>query len=146
MFGSGGDETLQVGTLSQFTSLISGFGTGDVIELPSLEASSLSYSKGTLTLFDASQNVVGTLTFAGKFSKADFTLKQYGKTGTELVFAGATAAAQPPPDFLSETSMAAYFHSSLDTGVPAELGGAVNIEPAIPEIAHSWHGLITSAG
>jgi hypothetical protein len=146
VFGAGGDETLRLETPGQFTSVISGFSTGDIIELPSLDATSLSYSKGTLTLFDARQNVVGTLTFAGKYSKSDFALQPYGKGGSEVVFAGSENTATPPPDFLAENAISPRTFATLDTGMPETHGAAVHTDAARFDMLLPWHGHIAPVG
>jgi hypothetical protein len=87
-FVSGGG-LLDLPALAQFTGQASGFGTGDVIDLANQQAKSLSYSNGTLTLFDAGGSTLGTLHFTGSYQQADFALQADGATGTEITYAGA---------------------------------------------------------
>jgi hypothetical protein len=97
VFGAGGNETLSFGAPGSVSSTLSGFGTGDRIDLANVQASSLSYSHGTLTLFDASHAVVDTLSFSGKYTAADFSLQQEGKS-TDVVYAGRHEAALHVPE------------------------------------------------
>jgi hypothetical protein len=93
-FGAGGDDTLRLLKPTQFTSNIAGFGTGDVIALPTLDATSLTYQQGTLSLLDAHQDVLATLDFAGNYVLSDFTLEQDAK-GVDVVYAGAAQSESP---------------------------------------------------
>ncbi len=95
VFASGGNEMLRLYPLSEVSSVFSGFGAGDVISLPSIDAASLTYKHGTLTLLDAHKAALGTLLFKGNYTLSDFALQQ-GPHGSEVVFAGAVA-----PDFLA---------------------------------------------
>ncbi len=90
VFGAGGGETLYFGAPASVSSTLSGFGTGDRIDLDNIQASSLKYADGTLTLLDANNAIVDTLTFAGNYNTADFTLQREGQT-TEVVYAGENA-------------------------------------------------------
>ena len=85
-FAAGGDGKLVVGDPYQLTSTFGGFGAGDVIDLERLEASSLSYAGGTLTLYNGSE--VDKLRFSGSLTKANFALKSDGHYGTDVVFKG----------------------------------------------------------
>jgi autotransporter family porin len=146
IFAAGGNETLRLGTPAQFTSLTSGFGAGDVIELPNLKATSLSYSNGTLTLFDRSQDVVGTLTFAGTYDQADFALKHYGDGGSEIVYAGVNAAALPPHDYLPQSVLTQHAQAALDAGLPNLRGISSIIDHTLFDILQLWHGHIAVNG
>jgi hypothetical protein len=78
------------------TSTFSGFGTGDVIDLANLVATSFSYANNTLTLFNnGDKPPVDLLTFAGNLSQSDFTLKSDGHGGTDILHAGAHAWHNP---------------------------------------------------
>jgi hypothetical protein len=61
----GGNDLLVLGTPGSVTSVLSGFGTGDTIDLSSIQAGSLSYAGGALTLYGPGQHVVDTLAFSG---------------------------------------------------------------------------------
>jgi hypothetical protein len=86
-FGAGGDERLALENPTQVTSTFSGFGSGDIIVLSDILATSPQYSNGTLTLFDANHNIVDTLAISGDYDAADFALQPHGN-GTEIVYAG----------------------------------------------------------
>jgi hypothetical protein len=88
-FASGGD-TLVLGKPADVTSTLSGFGTGDVVDLEKLIATTLTYAGGTLTLLDGAQ-VVDTVSLAGHYKAADFTLQSDGNKGTDILYAGPPA-------------------------------------------------------
>ena len=79
------------------TSKLCGFAAGDRINLANVQANSLSYANGTLTLLGANNVVVDTLLFAGQYKTADFALQREGQT-TDVVYAGGNTFS-PPPDF-----------------------------------------------
>ncbi len=62
-YGSGG-ETLRLADPAQFGSVFSGFGTGDVIDLQGVNATSVDYSQDTLSLYNHG-TIVDALSFAG---------------------------------------------------------------------------------
>ena len=90
VFANGGDETLVLGSPAGFTATLSGFGSGDQIDLVGVKANALNYANGTLTLFGAGHSTVATLTFTGNYSTADFTLEEQHGTA-ELFYAGSPA-------------------------------------------------------
>jgi hypothetical protein len=96
LFATGGPEILTLGTPTAVASTFAGFGTGGQIDLDGIQATSLKYANSTLTLFNASHNVVDTLTFSGDYTKADFALQADGNN-TDVLYAGAPAHL---PDFL----------------------------------------------
>jgi hypothetical protein len=96
-FGAGGNDILDMAKSTPLTSALSGFGSGDVIDLAGIQASSLKYAGQTLTLLGTNGSVVDTLTFDGKYTQADFAL-QAVHGGTDLLFAGS----ESPADFLPE--------------------------------------------
>ncbi len=108
VFGAGGGETLYFGAPGSVSTTLSGFGTGDRIELANLHASSLKYANGTLTLFNANNTVVDTLHFKGNYKTADFALQTEGKA-TDVVYAGSNASSLAPhlPDFMPVTGASA---------------------------------------
>ena len=89
---AGSDAALHVDTSGAIGSVFSGFGAGDIIDLAVVQAASLSFSGGTLSLFDAGGSVVDTLAFSGNYTASDFALKAYG-AGTDILFAGTEAHA-----------------------------------------------------
>jgi hypothetical protein len=67
------------------TSTINGFGTGDVIDLQHLNASTLSFLNGTLTI-DNGTTPVATLLFNGQYTTANFTLEDDGHAGRYILY------------------------------------------------------------
>jgi hypothetical protein len=107
VFAAGGAEQLILDAPTAVTSTLSGFGTGDTIDLVHLLANSASFANGTLSLLEGT-SVVASLTLAGNYTSNNFTLASDNNGGTTIVYvAGAVAnPGAPPPDF----------GSSLDTG------------------------------
>ena len=87
VFAHGGDDTLVLGSPASFTATLSGFGSGDQIDLAGVKANALSYANGTLTLFGAGHSTVATLNFAGSYSTANFTLEEQHGTA-EVLYTG----------------------------------------------------------
>jgi hypothetical protein len=87
--------TLALAEPASVTSTISGFQSGDVVDLQKLIANTLTYSGGRLTLSDGS-TVVDTLSFAGSYTQSDFSLQSDKHGGTDVLYAGTQA-----PDFAS---------------------------------------------
>jgi hypothetical protein len=73
--------TLDLAAPSSFHSLISGFVTGDVIDLVSTAVTTISYSGGDLSVKDGT-TTIATLRFSGSFSQSDFTYTADGNQGT----------------------------------------------------------------
>jgi hypothetical protein len=88
-----GPGHLTIGDAKGFTSPITGFGTGDVVDLSHLKATSATFADNTLTLLNGTATV-GSLAFAGTFTSSNFSLTADGHGGTNLTF-----AATPPADF-----------------------------------------------
>lgn len=126
LFAPGGHATLSLDVPTQLTSTISGFGSGDKVDLASINAASLSYSKGTLTLFDAGHNIVDTLGFAGSYTNADFALQSVSN-GTDLLYAGTAA----------ETATLPTPHE------PAAFGSAFGFDEFRNDMLESWHALVS---
>jgi hypothetical protein len=111
--GSSGD-TLALAKPTEATSILSGFGAGDVVDLQKLIATTLTYSGGTLTLLDGT-HVEDTLSLAGRYTAANFQLQSDGNNGTDVVyvtpqaqeFGGAT---------LQNLQMSNLPHHDLDAG------------------------------
>jgi hypothetical protein len=103
-FDAGGGERLNLDAPTQFTSAVSGFGTGDTIDLVGIQASSLTYAGHTLKLFDSGGVAVDTLTFDGKYVQGDFALKAI-HGGTEVIYAGGNDQARGLSDFVPEGIM-----------------------------------------
>jgi hypothetical protein len=79
--------TLSLAAPASVTSTLSGFHTGDVVDLQGLVATTLSYAGGTLTLSKGSA-VVDKLYFSGSYTPGDFALKSDKMGGTDVTYAG----------------------------------------------------------
>ena len=119
-FAAGGGA-LQLGAPQHVSGTIHGFGTGDTIELLGLEATSLQFSGGRLSVYDG-QTRVDTLHFAGPLTSGDFGLAE-GKLGdARIVYAGSsqdlsTAAVRPSlPDTLHMTDPLAWHTAGHPVG------------------------------
>jgi hypothetical protein len=95
-FSAAGNGAVFIASPDDFTSTISHFGAGDIIDLAGIKANSLTYSDFTLTLYDVRGNVVDTLSFAGAYDQSDFALQRDGSGGTKLTYAG--GGDHPIPD------------------------------------------------
>jgi hypothetical protein len=93
-----GTETLSLAAASKATTTISGFGSGDVIDLTTSTATTLTYAgtatAGTLTV-DNGTTLVAKLLFSGDYTSSSFSLTA---TGSTALITG-TGAAAVPPDF-----------------------------------------------
>lgn len=87
-----GSETLALADPAAVTSVLSGFGAGDVIDLQHIAATSLQFLGGVLTIKDGTATVAD-LTFRGAYTTADFALKADGSGGTDIIFAAGASAA-----------------------------------------------------
>ena len=85
-----GSETLALTSPAAVTSVLSGFGAGDVIDLRHITATSLQFLGGVLTIKNGTATV-GELTFRGAYTTADFALKTDGNGGTDIVVDRASA-------------------------------------------------------
>ena len=79
--------TLSLAAPLSVTSTLTGFHTGDVVDLQGLVANTLTYAGGTLTLSKGGA-VVDKLYFSGRYTPADFALKSDKMGGTDVVYAG----------------------------------------------------------
>ncbi len=96
-FASGGD-TLVLGKPADVTTTLSGFGTGDTVDLQKIIATTLTYSGGTLTLLDGT-TPVKTLILSGDYTLADFAVQSDGGTGTDVYYAAQDAIATAAPSY-----------------------------------------------
>jgi autotransporter family porin len=132
-FGAGGNDTLNIAKSTPLTSALSGFGSGDIIDLAGIQATSLKYASQTLTLLGANGSVVDTLIFDGKYTQADFALQAI-KGGTELIFAGTAEPAMGLADFLTT----GFGHTAQgEIGFAAEAGGAYGMEGSERNVLNS---------
>jgi hypothetical protein len=104
--------TLSLATPSSVTSTISGFQSGDVVDLQNLVATTLTYHGGTLILSN-DQTVVDKLYFAGSYKADDFALKSDGANGTDIIYAGPQA-----PEFGSASLQGLFMNGDAREAAP----------------------------
>jgi len=78
-------DTLALAKPTEATSILSGFGAGDIVDLQKLIATTLTYSGGTLTLLNGT-HVEDTLSLAGRYTAANFQLQSDGNNGTDVLY------------------------------------------------------------
>ena len=81
----GPSGTLMLANPAGFTSAITGFGTGDQIDLQGLITTSSQYANGELTLYDHTA-MVDQITFTGSYSVTNFGIQSDGNNGTLITF------------------------------------------------------------
>ena len=96
-FASGGSDLLALGTAGKSTTRLTGFGSGDTIDIVKQALASVSWTQttgtaGALTL-TGSSGAIGTLSLAGSFTQANFALKTDGAGGTDISFAATSRLA-----------------------------------------------------
>jgi hypothetical protein len=91
-FAAGTAEVLALGTANGNTATITGFGAGTTIDLLNAIATTFTYnpSNGVLKLDDGT-TAIGSLKFAGTYTKASFQLHSDGNNGTDILFTGVNA-------------------------------------------------------
>ncbi len=82
--GFSGEGILVPQRAADLAGTTSGWASGDYIDLTKIAATLDSYSDGTLSLFGANSDLLGTLNFAGVFSANNFTLTALPGSGTEI--------------------------------------------------------------
>ncbi|HTZ70178.1 MAG TPA: hypothetical protein VMB71_05960 [Acetobacteraceae bacterium] len=102
-FDQGGDATLALAVpipTTGPTPLFYAFGTGDLIDIHGIDATSGNFAAGTLTLYDGTK-VVDALKFSGTYDTANFDIASDGQGGTAISFVpdGADASARTYPHF-----------------------------------------------
>ncbi len=119
-FTSGG--TLKLESSSSLTNVISGFASGDEIDLASTAFVSSYHpvwdaGTGTLSIEDSAANnsVIGSFALSGNFTSRNFSVASDGSGGTAIRFANSTSA---PEDFNGDGISDVLFRqdSSGDTG------------------------------
>jgi hypothetical protein len=83
--GNGFGAVLDLVKPGEDTSILSGFGVGDTVDLQKLIATTLTYSGGTLTLLNGT-HVEDTLSLAGRYTAANFQLQSDGNNGTDVLY------------------------------------------------------------
>jgi hypothetical protein len=140
VFGAGGAEQLILDAPTAVTSTLSGFGTGDTIDLVNLIANGVSFANGTLSLLEGT-SVVASLTLAGNYTSNNFTLASDNNGGTTIAYvAGAGALpGTPPPDFGSSLNAGpAASHNLHELAWGATNWGEPASDWTAALIAH-WH-------
>jgi hypothetical protein len=134
-----GTETLSLANALKATSVISGYGTGDVIDLTTTTATKLIYAgtttAGTLTVENGS-TVVAKLLFSGDYTSASFSLSA---TGSTALITGVSAGAHALPDFGLSIGEATHADPIASTAHPAS-GWASLVEDTQSSLLLSHHG------
>jgi hypothetical protein len=86
----GGPASLILVDPTAITGTIGSFGSGDVIDAEGLNANTLTYAGGTLTL-EFNGTKLATLSFLGTYDASDFSLTSDGHGGTDISFTGSKA-------------------------------------------------------
>jgi hypothetical protein len=90
-FAAAGKSVLTLGAAGSVASAISGFDTGDAIDLENLRATSDSYAGGVLSLFDGAARVA-SLSIVGSYAGQVFALSADGAGGTDVTLAPAAVS------------------------------------------------------
>jgi hypothetical protein len=83
VFDANADWTVTLDNPAAFTGVVSGFGSGDILDLTGKAATGVSYSGGVLTVENGG-TVVATFNLAGSYSSADFSIGADGHGGTAI--------------------------------------------------------------
>jgi hypothetical protein len=118
VFDANAAWTVGLDNPAAFTGTISGFASGDFLDLTGRAANSVSYSGGVLTVFnDAS--VVATLHLVGSYTSADFTLTPDGLSGTDIgIGSSGPLAVTGPPSATMNGATGSSTTSPATTGTP----------------------------
>ena len=106
---------MTLGTPAGVSSIFADFGTGDRIDLTSVQGTSLSYDSGTLSVLGANDATVATLIFAGSHILSDFALQADG-SNTDILYSGSLA------DF-ARHALGADTDLRFSEKIPAAFGG-----------------------
>jgi len=98
VFDPGAAWTVTLDDPTAFTGTISGFVSGDIIDLTGRAATNVTYSSGVLTVLNGDATVA-TLNLAGSYTPADFSLSPDGLGGPEPGI-----AATGPPEIAAPSS------------------------------------------
>lgn len=110
-FASGHHETLAIGSHASVTTTLSGFATGDTIDIAKI-ATSLTFIGGTLTLYEG-QSAIETLALAGSYTQTEFHLAADAHGGTAITLGNPVSSAD-----LSGFVFPASQQASHGAGVP----------------------------
>jgi len=135
VFDPGAAWTVTLDDPVAFTGTISGFASGDIIDLTGSAATNVTYSNGVLTVLNGDATVA-TLNLAGSYTSADFSLSPDGFGGPEPGIAvtgppeiAAPSSATGAPDAavaLFGQFIAAGFHVAADS---SGLGTDITYQP-----------------
>jgi hypothetical protein len=135
VFDPGAAWTVTLDDPAAFTGTISGFASGDIIDLTGRAATNVTYSSGVLTVLNGDATVA-TLNLAGSYTSADFSLSPDGLAGPEPGIAAtgppevaAPSSATGAPDAavaLFGQFIAAGFHAAADS---SGLGTDITYQP-----------------
>ena len=122
VFDANAAWTVGLDNPAAFTGTISGFASGDFLDLTGRAANSVSYSGGVLTVFnDAS--LVATLNLVGSYTSADFTLTPDGLGGTDIgIGSSGPLAVTGPPSATMNGATGSGTTSPATTGTLTQLG------------------------
>jgi fibronectin-binding autotransporter adhesin len=132
-FGTGSSQTLALATPSGNTSLISNWGGGDTIDLLNTVVTAYTYGPGVglLTLKDGS-TAVGTLSFTGSYTRANFSLASDGHGGTDVLFvASAAVPTDPMTDLQSAVAASTGSAQAVGLATPAPAPAALPTAPSL---------------
>ena len=118
VFDANAAWTVGLDNPAAFTGTISGFASGDFLDLTGRSANSVSYSGGVLTVFNDA-NVVATLNLVGSYTSADFTLTPDGLGGTDIgIGSSGPLAVTGPPSATMNGATGSSTTSPATTGTP----------------------------
>jgi hypothetical protein len=106
VFDANAAWTVTLDDPTAFTGTISGFASGDFIDLTGRVATDVSYSGGVLTVLNG-PDVVATLNVADSYTSADFTLSPDGLGGTDIGIPATGPPAITTPSSATSTPSAA---------------------------------------
>jgi hypothetical protein len=131
-----GSEDLKLGTPSGNTAIISGFANGTTIDLLNATVTSFLYAPvvGIMTLMDGTTSL-GTLKFAGSYTKTNFTLKSDGASGTDILFVSGGNAAPPSDAFADLHAAVAATAGSAQSAGLSTVAAAPAPAAILPELA-----------
>jgi hypothetical protein len=120
VFDPGAAWTVTLDDPAAFTGTISGFASGDIIDLTGRAATNVTYSSGVLTVLNGDATVA-TLNLAGSYTSADFSLRPDGLGGPETGIAatGPPAIAAPSSATGAPDAAVALFGQFIAAGFQA---------------------------
>lgn len=137
-----GGATAKIDNVAQFAGKVTGFRPGDVLDFAGVTATSVSYSPGTLTLFNGGVGFA-QIAFTTPIANPVFSVTADGAGGTSIHI-------KPPPvaDFNADRMSDVLFQNSDGTPAIWEMNG-LNVIPGgagVPSLGNpgpSWHLIST---